>query len=133
MNLPPITYFAVLSFIKSLGTTTNTFASNAYRSSQFRRHRVPSCNLCIHFGYCLCKVSFCLWSLYLFVSFKHLKLEIQTSLRGFKILHTGVGLTLKVGVRSPFSKVNGSGTKVTALANSNPLNYILPNIVNFLS
>jgi hypothetical protein len=30
--------------------------------------------------------------------------------------------TLNVGVRSPFSMVNGSGTKVTAFANSKPLN-----------
>ena len=31
-------------------------------------------------------------------------------------------LTLNVGVRRPFSMVNGSGTKVTAFANSKPLN-----------
>jgi len=34
----------------------------------------------------------------------------------------GWELTLKVGVRSPFSTVNGSGTNVTAFTNSNPLN-----------
>lgn len=32
-------------------------------------------------------------------------------------------LTLNVGVRRPFSKVKGSGTKVTAFANSKPLSY----------
>lgn len=33
-------------------------------------------------------------------------------------------LALNVGVRRPFSILNGSGTKVTAFANSKPLNYV---------
>jgi len=33
------------------------------------------------------------------------------------------GLTLNVGVRRPFSNVNGSATRLTALANSKPLSW----------
>lgn len=34
-----------------------------------------------------------------------------------------VGLALNVGVRSPFSIVNGSNTNVMAFTNSKPLSY----------
>lgn len=34
-------------------------------------------------------------------------------------------LALNVGVRRPFSKVKGSGTKATAFASSKPLNFIM--------
>jgi hypothetical protein len=37
--------------------------------------------------------------------------------------HHQWGPTLNVGVRRPFSNVNGSATSVTALANSKPLSW----------
>lgn len=88
-----------------------------WRSGRIRRRELR-----IHASYCFCKISLGLGSLYLPFHNNRVSFLVNTKQNNYSKLLCR--FTLNVGVNKPFSRVNGSSTKVTAFTNSNPLNCV---------